>query len=128
MQKKQSNPDIYMPWNWPKFWQAVHGQPEHVIIAYQKLITYYWFHNHCKGIPNDDLHLRCLCVMEHRQEWPQVKQVLFESGEFMTKVNGLWHQLYAKGEWDRTVEAMQKRQEQTSAARQKLKKTICTRS
>ena len=122
--KKQSNPDIYMPFQWPLFWSAVEGLADSIIVAYQRQLTVYWFHEHCRGLLNDELKLRRISRMEHSPDWAETKSILFDTGNYWVKKNGLWHQPRALQEWERAAEAMEMRRRQTYGANAARKEMI----
>lgn len=107
-----------MPVYWPEFWQAVEGLNATVTVAYLRVLSYYWHHNACRGLINDDVFLRSLCRVD-REEWDSVKQFIFNNGEnFFRQESGLWHQKRCREEYGRAVDLMNKRKNQTQAARE----------
>lgn len=108
-----NHPDAYFPFYQNEFFQAIEGLPDLVSIAYLRAISYYWAHNHCVGLEDDDEFLRRLCRVE-RDEWPNTKPIIF--GRFFKLVAGLWHQKRAQEEWAKATRLYAKRFEQTKAA------------
>jgi uncharacterized protein YdaU (DUF1376 family) len=95
-----SKPDSYMPFYWKDFWEAVKGWPDCAIVGYQMALTYYWFHNHCEGLKDDEQTLRRICSRE-KDEWNSCRELIFDNDKFFRlDVNGLWQQRRAKELWD----------------------------
>jgi len=93
------NPDDYMPFFWPKFWEAVKSWPYSAIVAYQKALTHYWFHLKCKGLPDDSEKLRKICETD-KDDWDEVCGLVFDNDEFFRQdSSGLWRQKKADKEW-----------------------------
>jgi uncharacterized protein YdaU (DUF1376 family) len=92
-------PDQFMRWDWNEFWHAVEGLPDHVIVGYQRALGYYYQHNHCTGLRNDDEFLRKLCRID-REFWPDARAIIFDNDKFFfLDEDGLWHQKRAEEEW-----------------------------
>ncbi len=87
-----------MPMYWNEFWQAVEGQPDFVIVGYQRALAYYWHHNHCVGLRDNDEALRKVCRID-REQWEECSSIIF--GEFFNRdeETGLWHQKRARAEY-----------------------------
>jgi uncharacterized protein YdaU (DUF1376 family) len=95
-------PDAFMPFYGNDFFQAVQGHTDSVAASYLRAIWYYWSHNHCKGLEDNDEFLRrvCYCDKEH---WSYVRGVLFDNDHFFSQdVNGRWHQKRAEEEWNKS--------------------------
>lgn len=97
-----------MPWYWADFWEATEGQPDDVIVAYQRCIAYYWHHTHCKGLSNDSYFLMRLCRMT-AERWEYVLPIIFDNDKFFTlDGSDLWHQKRAFEEWEKYKERYNK--------------------
>ena len=94
------NPDSYMPFFWPAFWEAVKSWPDCAIVGYQKGLTHYWFHLHCVGLPDDAEKLRRICERE-KSDWPACCDLIFDNDKFfkLDEKSGLWKQKRADEEW-----------------------------
>jgi uncharacterized protein YdaU (DUF1376 family) len=94
-------PDRYMPMFWPDFWQAVEGLDCKVIVAYQRCLTFYWFHTGCTGLPDDDERLRGICRLDN-DEWTDWKKILFskDNDGFWFIKGGKWHNKRAIEVWN----------------------------
>lgn len=92
-------PDQYMRWNWNEFWPAVEGLADHVIIGYQRALSYYYQHNHCHGLKNDDEFLRKLCRID-KDQWPDARDLIFDNDKFfLLGQDDLWHQKRASDDY-----------------------------
>lgn len=98
-----SAPDQHMPMFWPEFWLAVEGHPDVVTVGYLRALSFYWHHEHCEGLRNDDEYLRKICRID-RECWPEAKAVIFDNDRFFVMdVDGLWRQKRADEEWSKAV-------------------------
>lgn len=98
-------PDLFMPFYGNEFFQAVDGQPSHVIAAYLRAIWHYWSHTHCDGLPDKQDYLRRVCRPESDDEWQLIQEVVFDdvSRDFFILDNGKWHQSKARAVWEDTT-------------------------
>ena len=89
-----------MPFFWPDFWVAVKGWPDVAIVGYQKALTHYWFHLHCKGLEDNNEKLRRICERD-REDWAECCELIFDNGKFfkLDSRAGLWRQKRADEEW-----------------------------
>lgn len=109
-----------MPFYWPDFWHAVEGFSDSAIVAYQRALSHYWHHNHCRGLQDDDEFLRRLCRIE-KSEWQKIKQIVFDNDKFFTMDgDGLWHQKRAQEEW---IKSSAKYDAAVKGGRNRLKNT-----
>lgn len=123
-------PDIFMPFFGPAFVQAARAHGRAVAGSYIFVLVHYWFHEHCRGLRDDDDMLRRICECD-KEEWPETKDRLFDNDQFFTLgADGLWHQKRADEEWEKStlrIEAGKKRweninpQERAKAARHAAK-------
>jgi uncharacterized protein YdaU (DUF1376 family) len=101
-------PDAYMPVYWNEFWMAVEGLPDSIIVAYQRCFSYYYHHNHCRGLPDDNEFLRKLCRCD-KSDWEYVRGTIFNNDRFFTQDrDGLWHQKRTEQEWNKSKEKYEK--------------------
>lgn len=106
-----NKPDSYMPMDWPKFWMAVKGWPEVAIIGYQFALTYYWFHNHCKGLRDDSNFLRSVCERSEL-DWDICCSHIFDNQDFFKQdSNGMWQQKRAKEDWTNVMKGYEKKRD-----------------
>ena len=109
-------PDSFMPFYWADFWEAVEGLPSDTIVGYQRALSHYWGHAHCKGLRDNDEFLRRLCRID-KLEWSEAKRVIFDNAKFFTMgEDGLWHQKRASQEWEKSLALYQAKLRQTAAA------------
>jgi hypothetical protein len=95
-----SKPDTWMPLYGNDLFVATRGHPPYCCLAYIKAIWYYWHHNHCRGLKNDDYYLRgiCECELIH---WEEVRNMVFDNQDFFTlDESGLWRQKRTDVEWE----------------------------
>ncbi len=96
-------PDAWMPVYGNDFLQAVEGLPDAIAFGYFRLCWYYWHHNHCAGLKDDDEFLRKIARIE-RDEWPEAKATLFDNDKFFTNgADEFWHQKRCDEEWQKAV-------------------------
>jgi uncharacterized protein YdaU (DUF1376 family) len=101
-------PDAYMPMYWAEFWAAVDGQPDNIILGYERAMSHYWQHNHCAGLRDDSEFLRRLCRIE-REDWEAAMAIIFDNDKFFTLgEDNLWHQKRCRQEWDWAIEKYNK--------------------
>jgi len=93
------NPDVYMPFFWGDFWQAVKAWPYAAVVGYQKALTYYWFHMKCEGLKDDSESLRKICELD-KDEWAECCELIFDNDKFFKQdSSGLWRQKRADKEY-----------------------------
>ena len=96
-------PDAYIPLYGDELNSAVKGYPSFVKWAYWTAIWFYWSHNHCKGLTDDDNFLRGICELD-KDEWQTARDIIFDNDHFFTQdANGLWHQKRAQEEWSKSL-------------------------
>jgi uncharacterized protein YdaU (DUF1376 family) len=96
------NLDIYMPFYGPNFLTATAGFSRGVKGSYLNCLLHYWFHEHCKGLKNNDEFLRRLCECD-REEWDETRDALFTGTKFFVLgADELWHQKFADENWERS--------------------------
>ena len=108
-------PDSYMPMYWLEFWQAVEGEEDYVIVAYQRAITHYWHHLHCSGFDQGDDRLRRICRLNPAQ-WGVAGGIIF-GRFFKVEEDDKWHQKRCRELYLDVNERFQRRVKQTEAAR-----------
>lgn len=92
-------PDAYMPFYFRAFFEAIKGQPPYIGMGYLVAICYYWGHNNCEGLKDDDEFLRRVCEID-KLEWKEAKAFIFDGDKCFTQdANGIWHQKRAYEEW-----------------------------
>jgi uncharacterized protein YdaU (DUF1376 family) len=103
-------PDIYMPFYWFDFWQAVKGWPYPAIVGYQKALTHYWFHENCDGLKNDSGFLRKICELD-KEEWTECMELIFDNRKFfvLDKRTKLWKQKRADEEWAKAIKTFERK-------------------
>ena len=101
-----------MPMYWPAFWNAVEGQEDSFIVAYERLLSHYWHHTKCQGLKDDDNFLRRL-ARKNELEWVELRPLLLDGDKYFWICNGVWHQKRALEEWGKAFEAYQKKLERT---------------
>jgi uncharacterized protein YdaU (DUF1376 family) len=101
-------PDIYMPFYWPEFWLAVEGLDDIVIIAYLRLLSYYWHHSSCDGLENNNDKLQRICRMDG-YDWNKNKAILFGGDGFFKLVKGKWRNKRADEEWAKSIKAFERK-------------------
>jgi uncharacterized protein YdaU (DUF1376 family) len=93
------NPSSYMPLYGNDFFSAMEGRSDKVVVSYIRLLWYYWNHNHCKGMEDDDDTLRRIARRD-KDEWPAIRSILFDNNKyFCQNEDGLWTQKRADEEW-----------------------------
>lgn len=109
--------DSWMAFYGDKFFRSVKGYSHDIGFKYLLAIWWYRSHNKCAGILNDDLLMRKICECDV-EEWPKVKSILFNgSGQFFHYENGLWHQRVARQLYNEALASLNKKRQQTAAAR-----------
>ena len=101
------NPDQYIPLYGNEFFQAVEGLSEQNVSRYLRILWHYWHHTHCRGLLNDDEQLRRIARCD-KSEWPETKQILFDSDNFFRKEEGLWHQGRCRETYRQKLETAQR--------------------
>ena len=92
-------PTAYMPVYGYELNGALRGYKKNVKWSYWLALWFYWSHNHCAGLRNDDDYLRDICECDH-EEWDFVRPVVFDNEKFFTlDQDGLWQQIRAQKEW-----------------------------
>lgn len=95
-------PDEFMPFYGNRFFQAVEGQPDHVVTAYMRALWFYWHHAHGGGIRDDEAFLRRL-TRATDETWDEVRAFVFDSEDgFYLAADGKWHQTFAGELWHET--------------------------
>ncbi len=109
MNTPDSKPDLFMPFDGPKFFEAVKSWPHSAIVAYLKALNHYWFHLGCEGLPDDTEKLRRICECD-RGDWEEVLILVFDNDKFFKQdSSGKWRQKRSDEEWNRSVKLMNKR-------------------
>ena len=92
---------FYIPFSGVEFLAAVEGQEDYIIVAYIRLISYYWHHNHCEGLRNDSEFLRKICRID-KAYWEHAQTIICDNQHFfhLDTQTDLWHQKRCQKEWE----------------------------
>ncbi len=111
-----SSPKLYIPFNWPKFQSQTHGwNSEQKWSYWVACCSYYW--QGCVGIDNDEETMKITCEVYETSKWALIRARVFQGRGYFFLENGKWHQDFAREEWNRGVDIMKKRSDQTETAR-----------
>jgi len=108
-------PDTFFPFYSRAFFEAVEGQPDYIVLGYLRALSFYWSHNHCQGLENDQEFLRRLCRIE-KDKWSKSFDILFGREEFFALIDDKWHQQRMLEEWGKAVNRYKTAQLKTKAA------------
>lgn len=110
-------PDCFIAFDWPKFQASTAGmRREHKWSYWNAICAYYW--GDCLGLDNSDDFLKQVCECFDSADWARTKGTIFKAPFFELHPDGRWHQKRAKEEYQRAQVLMERRANQTKAARE----------